>query len=768
MTNKPNLNGLYDQLLNCHVEAEFQSLYQSVMQLDDVSLLKFLTRSRVYQKKIGSSNSEYFWKSGIPVGRASLLFKSEKASEFVFGYFGRDSHCTSVVNESIAGTNPQVFLKVAKISQIFLKSAWYTDLKFMERSGIQELKVAFKEFSFLYLLNQRWERDKQPYLSKLLSYSIETILIQTIAYFEKFKRSSSVLSNNRAALTSYEVTLCYVFSEIISDLRGEAKNYKIPITNTLSIADFNELLKSQLPPLNPPEGLANGAYTPLEEISEEKAELREIIEFYFSRRVYQNHVDKYCSGFADFQVIDGEAAELSSNNNFKLFVRNDYKYKYIENYYANRGQILKQEAEPATDVASWEKQTSLLAYYHQFEALKIGVIGTKLEQKDFLDITELLVELSKWLMPQGRTIILSQVEEKQEGTIMQPETFTKQIPEAFEKLFKPDYLVRIEGHELIEKCATYFKWSEKHVGHILDFLSYDLNKSYLFEVDFLYRPLLKVEGAFYWLSPMLKDRHWANLMHTRIVKDKIIDHNDQSKELEKSMADMFNKAKFTAIPSLKYGDEAGEIDTVVYKDGHILFIELKTTYHTEDLLRESEFNSRALDDKAAGQLDRAIEYYYENFEFFREALRIDKQKEEIVVDSLIVSNIFDWDDLMKGGKHLKTSLLELEIILKNSLYDMLNIQLPGFLTADNTAALRIPVYRVEAPHNSNNPRYKGMPFDCSKENCDLWKADGLSFERFHVALKNHETWKFIDVFWDSDVKEKYELNPYRSDIKRLV
>jgi hypothetical protein len=179
------------------------------------------------------------------------------------------------------------------------------------------------------------------------------------------------------------------------------------------------------------------------------------------------------------------------------------------------------------------------------------------------------------------------------------------------------------------------------------------------------------------------------------------------------------------------------------KDGVLIFIELKTTYICEDIIRQSEFDNRKFEYKAAEQLDRAITYLRENFKEFVQAnpeLNINIAKEDIKIISLIVSNSFDWDDTIKNNSHLKISLLELEIILKNSLYDLLNVQMKKDII--------IPINIYHSTTNSNNPHYKNQKLDCSKVDCDLWKEKELTANRFIELIEKNQVWSFIDKLWD--------------------
>lgn len=775
MDTKSKYEKFAQQLFQCVNENEFQELFVAVLNLDDNELIRFLLKTgcyrlgkeKVFGKTLETKRPDFFWKSPVPIVKARLLFKSRSAGEFLYGYFGFDLNADTRITETVCGANPVLFIKNCKLSQAILKRPFYESLVVLKRSNIPQLSIFYKEVTFLFETNYAWKKDREKYGEKLARFSIDEILINFTSYHEKFKRASKKVTNNRSELVSNEVHLCHTLSEMLKDLKKSAKDSKL--TSSLETLQFENLLEQTLPPINSPEGLAHKVYIPKEEITDTKAAIRMCIEFYFAEKLFKNNLDKYCTGMADFETLNEEEATLRTNRKYILYARNDTKNKYIENYYGNAASLKNSSKEKIADIQTWEREQVLNTFRQQYETLGITTNNSKLTQQNLINSVELLSNFSKWIMPQGRTIINNPVEETKEGTIMEPMIFRKEVPQEFLLRFKPAYMVRIGQKELIKKLADYFRWDTREVSNIVDFLTYDLNKTYSYPVEFICQPFLKAEDNYYWMSSLLRDRHWANLIHTRLVKDKLLDSKTQAAQVESRIASWFNEAGFAAIASFKYGNENGEIDTLAYKDGHLLFVEYKTTYVSENLIREHQYDNDILEIKSAGQLTRAIEFYKNNFDFFqkREDLKINRQFDNIKVHGLIVSNNFEADGTYKNEAFLKISLLELEVILKNRLYYLYNTPIPGFLLNKGVDEY-LPLDALQLIINRNNLRLKDshkMPSD--KEVYNLWKGPSLTFERFYEILKNDEVWYYMDKNWQSNIIEEYHISKYNPE-KRLL
>ncbi len=774
MTNTNTLQSLYNSLLVCETHEDFSALFSGVIHLTDIELLQFLKRTGVYQvgsvfknskhkdkKSIKIHHPEYFWHSQIPIAKCKTLFQSSFAEELLFGYFSKPENSNPSLNKLVLEINPKAFCKVLKLTQAFLNNEWYKSIYCFNTTSRSELKLQYKEITYFFELNKSWLNKKSDFISILSQFSIEEVLIQVISYFEKYKRSAIEVANNKALLTSKEVTLCYVLNNMLSDYKNISKASGVIISPKYSIEELQNQLHQELPPLNPPEGLIKNIYLPVEEISSEKQSLREVIEFYFSHYVFGVLMDKYCIGLLDFALIDGEYSELLANDHSVLFDRNDKKNHYQNLYYLNAvSRYIDNSFD--LDTNDFERFMNVQTNLHQMKELCV------IPKDILLDKTlDLLWNFSNWFMPQGRTITAIAEDIENKDVSFNSVVAKKSIPADFAKLFKSDYLIAISEIDLIDACVKYFKWTKSEAKTIINFLTCDLNSTSAPYIDFLTRPLIKVADNFYWLSSLLRDRNWSNLMFRRLTLNKMNDHGVQAKELENKIASQFKSAGFNAIASRKYNelDGEGEIDCVAYKNGVLILIELKTTYLCEDLLRQSEFDNRKFELKSANQLDRAVNYLKDNFVEFKKAnseLQIVTTFEEIEIFTLILSNTFDWDSTIKNGKHLKISLLELEIILENNLYDLLNTSLPKQL-----GGIVLPVNEYDSLTNANNPMFKKQKLDTSKINCDLWDGKELTAHKFIDLIQKNRVWDFIDKLWIFTSTTRATITPFDSTIKWL-
>lgn len=71
---------------------------------------------------------------------------------------------------------------------------------------------------------------------------------------------------------------------------------------------FNCLLENELPPMKPVMYIF-----PEEEISKQKEDFRELIEFFFAKYDNEYQLNIYLSGFAEFEIIDGMESEIITN-----------------------------------------------------------------------------------------------------------------------------------------------------------------------------------------------------------------------------------------------------------------------------------------------------------------------------------------------------------------------------------------------------------------------------------------------------------------------
>lgn len=767
----------------CESEDDFLNLFDSLSKLNFEDFFRFVKRSQCYQygssfkvrelkssnnnRKVQVTHTEYFWNSMLVLRWAENLFTSDYSEEIMFGFFSNSKNYNERLLKEIALYNPYQFIRSVKLKKCFLEDELFSKLSFMKTSSNSSIRNFYSEISALKKLNENWLEKKKFYQSVIEQFSLEEILIHSVAYYEKFKRSSKSIEDNRGHQISIEVCLISVLNFILAERNKNGTEIK----NELSIEEFYSVVNNTMPPLNTPEGIANKKYLVDEIISPTKRIIRESLEFYFSYlHGFMYQVDKYCVGYADVTEISENRVQLITNRDYQYFKRDDKKNGFVEKYFsnlANQSEELKLKNRNEMDFNKRQENLTNVTYQKHFSFMKAETIrhkGIEIKQEDLI---QLLWNFSQWIMPQGRTIILSKEEETEDATWMRPLISKRQVPKDFNKLFPTGYIVAFKDTDLSESCAKFFGWEIEKCKLLLDYITYNLNASG--NCKFPEFPLIKIKNHYFWLSTFLRDRNWFNILLGRI---QIKIHNEQSTQLERSMADLFEGAGFSSISSVIYKDEEiGEIDCVAYKDGCLFIIEMKTTYLSEDLLRQSEFDSRKLEHKAVQQLDRVCDFYVNNFEEFKRCtqLQIDLPQSEIKVYTLIVSNTFERDKTLKGFRHLKLSLFELMIILKNDLCKMLNSNLSSLFPDDKAfGEMDIPFYMLNKIFNKNNPFLANEVIDTSKTACDLYEGKPISAGKFVEIIEQDRVWSFLERAYRFDLVEPISLQVFNPDFKWLV
>lgn len=700
---------------------------------DEVLKTVISKKSKNYYKK----NS--FWKSDLPLVWCKEFMSHPIGNELLLTYFSNSKFLNLTFLKKVSEIDTSKLIRAIKLTKAYENDKhWesFSWFKIQRNTDLKRLYFFYKELEFIKKAQIEWEKDSRFYESIISGYSYEDILIHTISYFEKFKRSPQTI-NNRSKLIMYEVNLCHVLNKILN----LKKHLSTGTNDVYSIEKFKAKVKENLPPINPPQGIAEGKYLPIEKITDEKKLLRETIEFFYSHHEIERFIELYLCGHADFEYIDMEdwEGELLTNSNYMVHWRNDKKCYHEEIYLMNRSS----KSKDSKNISDLEEQTknAIKWSFEYWKNLKLSpIINTKNDADiDIEDVLTLLKSFSNYIMPSGRQIITS-YEDTEEGRKYHYKGLAKHIkPSDFSKLFYSDYLFIMDESELIDKCTIFFKWSENDMRNIINFLATDLNSTENLKIDFLSKPFIKIGTHYIWLSSLLRDRRWEGILHRRIVNDSLNNHNSQTPKVEKSLSDDFKKAGFQSENSHIYklnSGISGDLDVVAFKDNTLFIIELKTTYIDENLKRFTKYQTQKFEYKATEQLDKAVSYIKNDFELFKKnsQIEIDCTFENLKIIPLIVSNSFESDDISVGD-YLKLSLFELQIILRNDLYNMLVI--PG--------KTKIPFNTIWQTVNQNNEEFNDNIKEVNEDDCNLWTSKNeCSAEDLIDAIKQDKIWQCLD------------------------
>ena len=734
-------------------------------------VVSFLKTTSCYQNDRNCKYSYLFWQSELPLKHFEKLSSNSFYKELLFGYFSSPQNINNQFIDLATKSKEVSLIEVIKLTKAYeIREHWESFIIFKNHNNIKFRKF-YKELEYIKKLLENWEIKSKYFVAIFEQLDYEDILIHTISYYEKFKRSSQAAKGNRNHIISMEMNLVYVLNFILNIKKQKSLSEDIINKPKYSVPEFRKKAKETLPPLNTAESLAKGRYLPQEKIDNEKQLIREAIEFFFAYHGVKYQIDKYLVGFAEFELIDGLEAELITNKRYSIFQRNDKKSSYEELFYFNKASENKNLLKEIKNISDTFEKEVILNIYASSEYFKYIKLPLKYKTKyfgeiDFSKIFRLLKVFSLFLMPSGRTF-LGNFEDTEKGKEMwHTHTLTRPKPKEFLECFKDDYIVYYEEKELIFNCEMYFNWDRKEVENILNYLTTDLSVNRPFKIDILTRPLLKIGNQYIWLSSLLRDRRWDVIMHRRVVAEKLNKHIEQSAKIEKQLAQTFIDAGFNAVSSHCYN--GGEIDTIVYKNKTLFVIEIKTSYLVEDLLRNIEYQARKFEYKAKEQLERNIEYIKQNFQEIKEidSLNIDCKIDELKIVPLIISNIYEADDLIFGSQFLKITMFELMVILHNDLYNLLNLKSGKVMFNSET---EIPIPFLMQMQNQNAPEIKKNTIKTDKETCNLWKdKKHCSVNDLLDAINENKVWDFLNELREFNIIEQIKLQPFNDSMKHLI
>lgn len=715
-------------------------------------VLSFVRKRNYFSNSWTNKDCELFWLSNLPLKWFNNFLNESSSDEFLFAYFSKPENANQdFIKLFISSNHLNKLIKIIKLSEAFkLDSHWNSFSVFKNKI---ELKPVYKELEFIRNYQQYWDSEFLKYTSIIKQINYEDILIQVISYYEQFKRYSNKSRNNREIITSYETHLISILNTILNLKKEYISKTKIKVQTNYSIGNFKYTVKKQLPKIRTVESFKNNHPIPEENIDELKRIFRDLIEFSFTKEDNEYQIQKYLTGLADFEMIDGLEAELKTNNNYSLYRNTLEKGIYDETYFTNRVIDCEEELKEIKKLSnSWEKQLKLdtASSIEYFKFLKIPLLINDKRSKLDIDLEKtllLLKSFSLFLIPQGRIIINDVV-------------FKRELPKEFSDLFYSDYIVIYEEKELITKCQKYFKWSEKEIKSIIDFLTTDLSSEQEFEINIKRCPIIKIGNQYFWLSSFQRDRRWEITLHHKIINEKLINHLGQSSNLEKYISDIFKEVNFGSVAShsYKHNKSTGEIDVLAYKQNTLFLFELKSTYIEEDIMNTSKYEVLKFSSKASSQLNKAKEYVLNRFEEIKgiKELQINCKKEDLNVVTIIISNSYQSDNLLFDNKHLKISLFELLIILKNDLYNMLVPKMSEALFDFN---LDIPMDAMLKIQNRSNPKYKNKNIQLDKNECNLWEdINNCTPNDIISAIKENKVWKHQNAKIEAIELKKFDKN----------
>jgi len=703
---------------------------------DEVLKTVISRKSKNYYKK------DSFWQSDLPVMWCRDFMSHPIGNELLLTYFSNPKFSNLSFLKKVSEVDVSKLIRAIKLTKAYENDKHWESFSWFKIQRNTDLKRFYKELEFIKKINVEWEKDSEFYKGVISEYSYEDILIHTISYFEKFKKTSQDSINNHSHVTMIEVNLGFVLNTMLNYKKQLLTNKEVKVKD---IQDFKDEIKKNIS--NPS----------TEKITDEHRLLRETIEFFFSRLSVEHAIDLYLCGYADFDYIESFGAELLTNNYYTRHWRNDKKPYYEELYLVNR---CEDKNWPKNFEQRIDKEIAVSIQY--WDNLKLS-FNIKVKNDIEIDVKKVLILLksfSNYIKPSSKLVLAKFKDTPQKVDFSDAALIQFDKPSRFLDLFDSDYIFSMEENEFIDKCSKFFKWNGDEVREIIGFLTTDLSLKKDSQIDFLTRPFIKIGNYYVWLSSLLV-RKWEILLHKRIINEGLNHHATQNtSEIEKSLAEDFKKAGFQAKSGHFYKLEnniSGDLDIIAFRGNTLFIIELKTTYIDGNLNRFTKYHAQKFEYKATEQLDKATFYVENNFNLFKEksGFKIDCTFEELKIIPLIVSNIFESDDI-PAQNYLKVSLLELQIILRNDLHNMLVVG-------------GIPVNLTFQLMNQNNSEFRQHNPEVNKEDCNLWTSQNeCTAEDLINAIKYDKIWQHLDDLRKPRIDTLLTINKYDKNRKKFL
>lgn len=727
---------------------EFTQALNKLVTASPEEVIAFIKRTDCYADR---KYSTIFWQSHIPIDNITSLITCGFWDSVLLAYFSKDAHVNiNFLNHVLRDSKSLHVITSVKLRRVYGMHLHWQSLSVLEHHSNIEYRNLYKELLYIKKITKHWSEKAVSYQELIKHFTYEEILIQTISYFQKFKNYSKRTYDNRALIISYEAILIEILNRMIEMKRKEDIDHGHTINKSMNVQTFKARLQNELPPIKP-----SLFEFPEEYIGKKKRMIRDVIEFFFAQYDENYQMNKYLSGFAEFDVIDGLDAELTTNEKYSLYRKTLEKGTEEENYLTNimlSSKENKQHISKQDDFWNREFELKRLSSLEYFKFYKLPSYIKPYKRSNIKiatsDLLRMLQVFSACFMPQGRTFT-------NHGVIK------RNILDTFKKVFDTNYMVTYEEDELINKVTEYFSWSHDYSKAIIGFLTTDISSKRMFGIDIKTRPFLKIGNQYYWLSSFMRDRKWEVLLHRRMVKDKTLNHRAQSDQAELYLAELFSDAGFTATASFKYqyNGKNGEIDTLAYKDNTLFILELKNTYPVEDMLKTNLYEVTTFSNKAVSQLERALDYVQQHFTTIKDELNIDCELNDLRIQTVIVSNIFQADNLVFNDRHFKVSIFELAIILKNDLYNVMyskmNKELSGGSFPD------VPAEWVHGMVNVNNEDHKDVINNIEAKDYNLWSSDRCSADDVISSIKGNKVFKHMEAYKGYPI-ENFNINKFLS------
>lgn len=644
-----------------------------------------------------------FWNSDLPLLLIEEILESDLRVAFMHEYVSKDVHCNNGLNRQLLSLDPQLFLRLFKLSGGHKKIAFLTDFENL-RAEFSILGRLPQELKVIATTIVNLEASSKVDDQFLLQIPFGKVLI-TFALFHYEMKQMGRIEGNRVLQVAEEVALVNELNDVIQLFKNAGK-----IDSDSLPFESDEELQRYFDSYCVPHHILGKSNQQL--FDAEIALVRDVLYRKIERLYVASPLEIYLSGFAEFENPTFPPYKLVTNERFKLFQQNDKKSVPEEMYLSGLS-----IAQFDVNQLSRTRTTGPMNYFEMYGVPRH--IEHDGHQVDLKQVISVLKHFSTFKGPVERNFNPSGVMEMNRGD------------ELFVKLFGSNSCICLFNEdELKSAVAMYFKIDDVTAGGLLDFLTLDLAKP-LDLCEWIQSPFLKIRNKIIWMGTLSKDRRWEVILTNRLKSCEPY-KTQIPKNVETSVAELFKKRGYFVLNSHQFHSTLGtkgDIDVLALKDDALFIIEVKAGQHSNDFKHAAYSELVRLEGSAAEQLAKIEDYIRADWDILKGQLGKWKYKklEELKIYSLIVTDHFEGELQLYKEKYLKTSILELDVILSNGkkrLYE--NYLILNTIT------------------NPNNPMYRGGAG--WRIEWSLWK-NKLTPRVLYECIASNSVWKELNEEW---------------------
>jgi hypothetical protein len=232
---------------------------------------------------------------------------------------------------------------------------------------------------------------------------------------------------------------------------------------------------------------------------------------------------------------------------------------------------------------------------------------------------------------------------------------TKIINNGKKNISNDKSLIRYNLKKLVKVLQWLYQYEEDFITSVLDMFIYNGEESH----DVTRTPFFIIGDELCWMPNMVAYASFAeNLIENLLYKESISIHGPQSKQFENHLNLLFKKYGYKVINDYadkqiynEDGINTGDFDVLAYKNGTLIYMELKLTHTRNGYYERYDWKQKKLI-YAATQLDKGLKHVKENPEHIKRILGLRDDEKIERTEAFIISNSFLYDH-EKIGNYLK-------------------------------------------------------------------------------------------------------------------